>query len=286
MTRSNNKQQDKKMDLKEVRLAIIGTGRMGEAVLNGLVKSGVLGASQIILSDVQKEHLGQLASRYSVYPASDNIQAVKQSNVILLSVKPQQIDDVLIEIAPAINNQIIISIAAGVKTEHIFEKLGKKTQLVRVMPNSPALVGKGISVLSKATGCTQDSLELVSKLFSSIGEVVYLEEKFQNEATALSGSGPAYFYLFVEALIEAGVKIGLDPEISKKLVLETLAGSGAMLKKTGESPEALIGKVASPGGTTEAALKVFADENLKKTVFEAVKSAVKRAEELDKICTG
>ncbi|MDP3013023.1 MAG: pyrroline-5-carboxylate reductase, partial [Candidatus Subteraquimicrobiales bacterium] len=229
-----------------------------------------------------KDHLVQLKQKYEVKIASDNVKAVKESDVVLLAVKPQQMNDVLLEIAPSITKKVLISIAAGVDTAHIFDKLGKRVDLVRVMPNSPALVGKGISVLSPAEGCAQDSLELVSRLFSSIGEVIFLREKFQNEATALSGSGPAYFYLFVEALIEAGLKIGLSHEIAKKLVLETLAGSITMLKETDESPEILKEAVTSRGGTTEAALKVFTEAKFKETVYQAIEAAVKRAGELDK----
>ncbi len=267
--------------ISEKRVAIIGAGQMGEALLRGFLKSGILSPGQIILSDIRKDRLSELKAKYQVEVAKDNIDALEKSDVVILAVKPQQIDGVLAEISWVIKEkQILISIAAGISTKHIYDKLDKKIPLVRVMPNSPALVGAGISVISPGRYATRESIDLVSRLFSGVGETVQLDERYQNEATAISGSGPAYFYLFVEALIDAGVRSGLAPEIATKLVVETLIGAGAMLKQTGKHPALLREMVASPGGTTIAALEAFEEGGLRAATFKAIEAAIKRAQEL------
>jgi len=273
--------------ISEKRVAIIGAGQMGEALLRGFLKSGILSPGQIILSDIRIDRLSVLKAKYQVEVAKDNIDALEKSDVVILAVKPQQIDGVLAEISWVIKEkQILISTAAGISTKHIYDKLGKKIPLVRVMPNSPALVGAGISVISPGRYATRESIDLVSMLFSGVGETLQLDERYQNEATAISGSGPAYFYLFVEALIDAGVRSGLAPEIATKLVVETLIGAGAMLKQTKKHPALLREMVASPGGTTIAALEAFEEGGLRAATFKAIEAAIKRAQELGGLKAG
>ncbi len=262
-------------------VSFIGLGKMGEAILSGGLESGSLHADNVCLSDTRKDVLERLRNRYSVKISDNNIAAAKVANLIILAVKPQNIDEVLDEIASyADESKIVVSIAAGISTDRIAQKLHRGPQLIRVMPNNPALLRAGISVISASAGVPRLALDFVSKIFLGVGEVVFLDEKYQNMVTALSGSGPAYFYLVVKLLIEAGIELGLDADISEKLVKQTIFGAAKMVKEDGKSPDELIRMVASPGGTTEAALKVFERLNLKKCVVGAVREANNRAIEL------
>ncbi len=269
------------MLLSEKKLSVIGAGQMGEALVKGFTQSGVLEAKQILLSDVNIERLEFLRAKYQVEFTTDNRKAAESGNIILLAVKPQQIEQVLTEIKEFFRiEQLLISIAAGIKTEKIYNVIGKDMPVVRVMPNTPALVGKGMSVISRGKYADDLSAEVALKLFSSVGEAVELPENLQNQATAISGSGPAYFFLMVESLIEAGIKAGLDKDVAGKLVIQTMAGSAALLQETGKNAGELREMVTSPGGTTAAALQVFSKREFQYIVQEAVKAAIKRAEEL------
>lgn len=270
--------------LKEIKIAFIGAGQMGTALMKGMLQAKVIQPPQIIISDVNKDRLEELRREFQVNAAENNRDAVQGANVILLAVKPQQLGDVLNEIQDCIGeNQTIISIAAGVSTKTISRRIAKNIPIIRVMPNSPALVSKGISVISPGTSVAESSVELVEKLFASVGEIIFLEEDLQNQAMALSGCGPAYFYYFVENLIEAGKKSGLDSKIATKLVIETLVGAGAMLKETGKPPTQLREMVTSPGGTTLAAWQVFEQADFPKWFLKAVEAAIKRAQELEQM---
>lgn len=267
--------------LRQVKVAFLGSGQMAEALLRGILKSQTLKPNQVILSDIRAKRLSQLKKTYKVKIAKSNIEAVRGANFVILSVKPQQLSQVLREISSSLDEgKTVISIAAGVSISHIFKILGKQVPLIRVMPNSPALVGQGVSVISPGNKASKKTTDLAVKLFSSVGAVLLLKEKYQNAACALSGSGPAYFYLFTEALIKAGRRAGLSSKAATQLAYQTIVGSAAMLEQTKKSPAELRGMVASKGGTTEAALKIFKKQKLEKTVEEAVRAAVKRAEEL------
>lgn len=267
--------------LADKKLSVIGAGQMGEALVRGFLQSGVLGANQILLSDISVERLEILKDKYRVEFTTDNREAIKNGDIILLAVKPQQIDQVLVEARDMFRtDNLIISIAAGVKTEKIYNLIGKDAPVIRVMPNTPALVGKGMSVISRGRFADTESAEIASKLFSSVGEVVELPEDMQNQATAISGSGPAYFFLIVESLVDAGMKAGLDENTASKLVIQTMAGAASLLQETGRKPGDLREMVTSPGGTTAAALQVFAKHEFRFIVQEAVEAAIKRAGEL------
>lgn len=263
-----------------MRIAFIGAGRMGGALIRGLIKSGY-NPDQIGASDANPERLEELKEEYKIRTFSSNRQAVQESDVVVLAVKPQKIPDVLAEIKESVNpSQILISIAAGISVSTIEQALDEAVPVIRVMPNSPALVGAGMSILSPGSHANKEALEVARQIFSGVGKVVVLEEKFLNLVTALSGSGPAYFYLFVEGLAEAGQAAGLSFETSLKLATETMLGAAQMLKETGKRPSELIDMVKSPGGTTAAALEVFEKSNFKSIVHEAVKAALQRAKEL------
>ncbi|MCL6471634.1 MAG: pyrroline-5-carboxylate reductase [Firmicutes bacterium] len=269
------------MLLRGRRLSIIGAGQMGEALVRGFIQSGVLEAEQIKLSDVNVERLESLKAKYQANFTTDNHEAVKDSDIILLAVKPQQIEQVLTETKNLFSeDKLVISIAAGVTTKKINNLIGKRIAVIRVMPNTPALVGQGMSVISRGKYASDEAVKIALLLFSSIGEVIELSEELQNQATAISGSGPAYFFLMVESLIEAGVRAGLEEDVAQKLVVQTMAGSAALLQRTGKKADELREMVTSPGGTTEAALRVFSKREFRYIVQEAVNAAIKRAEEL------
>jgi len=266
----------------KTKIAFIGAGQMGGALARGMIQSKIVAPEQIVLSDINQERLSQLHKELGVGIAKDNIEAVKSATVVILAVKPQQLESVLEEIKNSLaKKQILVSIAAGVSTKAIKNKLGKDLPIVRVMPNSPALVNKSISVISPSPSTSRKATSLVAKLFSGVGKVVFIDESFQNQAMALSGCGPAYFYYFVEGLIEAGRKSGLAPEIAKELVIETLIGAGAMLAESGKPPKELREMVTSPGGTTLAALNVFEQAVFFENISKAVQAAIKRATELE-----
>lgn len=263
------------------KLSVIGAGQMGEALVRGFLQSGILRVNQILLCDINVERLEILKDKYQVEFTTDNLKAVESGDIILLAVKPQQMNQVLVEARDMFrSDNLIISIAAGVTTERIYNLIGVNAPVIRVMPNTPALVGKGMSVISRGRYADAESAEIASKLFSSVGEVVELPEDMQNQATAISGSGPAYFFLMVESLVEAGVKAGLDESIVSKLVIQTMTGAASLLQETGRRPGDLREMVTSPGGTTAAALQVFAKHEFRFIVQEAVEAAIKRAGEL------
>ncbi len=264
-----------------MKVSIIGAGQMGEALTKGLIASGAFNPSEIMVSDIRRERTSFLKKAYGVEAAENNIQAVEKGDIIIFAVKPQQLNDVLEEITSAdFKKKILVSIVAGIPTSYFCQKLGEEVELVRVMPNTPALIGRGMSVISLGKNVSSQVKDVVERVFKAVGEVIFLDEKYQNEAMALSGCGPAYFYYFVESLVEAGLKAGLPREISTKLVVETLIGAGYMLKETGKHPALLIDMVTSPGGTTIAALEAFEEEGLKRAIFKGVKKAIKRAKEM------
>jgi pyrroline-5-carboxylate reductase len=262
------------------KIAFIGAGQMGSALLRGMLQSGAILPERVWVSDKDRGKTSILKKEWGITEAADNQEAVRQADIVLLAVKPQQLDEIAGEIKDALRkDQLLISIIAGMSTKSLGEKLGQMG-IVRVMPNSPAMVGRSISVISGGRFSSPSDEKLVGELFSSVGEVVFLEEQYQNRVTALSGSGPAYFYLMVEELIKAGKDVGLTSETAAKLIVDTIVGAAAMLKETGKSPEELRHMVTSPGGTTQAALEVFEKANFSDLIRKAVQAAADRAEEL------
>lgn len=264
------------------KLAFIGAGRMAEALIKGVLSSKIFSAGEIIASDIDAFRLDHLRQKYKIEATTDNKQAAAEASTVLLAVKPQHIDGVLEEFRNLdIEKTLFISIAAGVTTKHILEVLGRAVKLVRVMPNAPALVGKGVSAIALPADLTNAERRIVVELFGAVGKVVFLDENLINQATALSGSGPAYFFYIVNALIEAGVKIGLSEKVAAKLVKATISGSAKMLEATEIDPVSLIEMVASKGGTTEAALKTFDQGGISDIIIQGVSAALERAAELD-----
>lgn len=263
------------------RLAIIGIGRMGEALLGGLLRTGALTPSQVVCTDVRVERCHEIEAAHGVTAHSDNRAAVAGADVVLLAVKPQSLATVVAgfhEVAHA--DQTIISIVAGITTEWIERHLPEGVPVVRVMPNTPALVDEGMSIVTGGRHTSGADLALAEELLSAVGEVVRLPEEQVDAATAISGSGPAYVFLLAEALMEAGVHLGLAREVSTRLVEQTLLGSATLLRDAEDHPALLREAVTSPGGVTAAALARFEEAGLRATVIRAVTAARDRAGEL------
>lgn len=265
-----------------MKIGIIGTGNMGEAILKGLLDN-VLSAQDVICVDKSDESLNRIKKAYQVETSSE-IGAIKNCDVVLLSVKPQNMDEVLPELGKNITEKtLIISIAVGITSNYIVKNLGiTKAAVVRAMPNTPALVGKGVTGLSKGEFVSDDQLAIAKNLLESIGQVVVVEEKLIDVVAATSGSGPAYYFYVTELLIEAAIANGLSREVAQVLVENTFTGSSALFESSDDDVIELRRKVTSPKGTTQAAIEFLESKDLKNIWQNALQAAVKRAEEISK----
>ncbi len=264
------------------KLGIIGCGNMAEAILKGTLDSKFLKSVEIFAYEINSERKEYISGKYDILFADDLRYFVKNCQYILIAVKPQNISDLLDKLKTCFDykRNVIISIAAGVTTNYIAHKLKSAAPVIRIMPNTPAIVKKGMAAISKGIYANHRNVEFAKKLMSSIGNFIVIDEKLQDTVTAVSGSGPAYFFLFCKYLTEASVKNGLDQTTSEMLAINTMVGAGEMMQKFEMGTDQLIKMVASPGGTTEAALKKFIGNGLKKVVLESVESAIKRSKEL------
>lgn len=262
--------------------AFIGGGNMAEAMIKGLITAGGRGAKgDIIVSDPSAERRSHLESSYGVSVTDDNLEAVREADIVVLAVKPQRMAGVLEEIAEAVGeHKTVVSIAAGITLAYLKKHL-KSKQIVRAMPNTPALVGEGMTVLSLCDCFPDRDIAPVREIFMSIGRVMVLPESKMDAVTAVSGSGPAFVALFVEAVVEAGEQSGLSAQEASELAVQTLAGTARLLD-SGMSPSELKKMVTSPGGTTAEGLKVFEARGLRGMVSEALTAAVRKSKELGK----
>ena len=257
-------------------IGFIGGGNMAEALIKGMVQAGM---KEIIVSEPRDDRRAYLEKTYSAKTTSDNKEIVKQGAIVILAVKPQNMDDVTSEIAPFITGEkLVVSIAAGITLPYLTSRLAT-SKIIRVMPNTPALVQEGISVLSMCECIHDKEMALVRGIFMSVGKVLVLPEKYMDAVTALSGSGPAFVALFTEAIIAAGIKMGLTEGNSSELVIQTVIGTARLLE-TGMPPDKLREMVTSPGGTTAAGLKVFEEKGLKEMVSSVIEAAAKKSKEL------
>jgi pyrroline-5-carboxylate reductase len=257
-------------------IGFIGGGNMAEAMIKGI---HVKHPKDIFVSEPRDERRIYLEKTYNIKAIPDNKEVVKNCNIIILAVKPQDMDDVTAEIAEMItSDKLIVSIAAGITLSYLSSRL-KTSKIVRVMPNTPALVQEGMSVLSMCECIHDKGMGLIKDIFMSIGKVMMLPEKYMDAVTALSGSGPAFFAYFVEAMIEGGIKTGLSKDNAAELAIQTLIGTAKLLE-TGIPPDKLREMVTSPGGTTAAGLKVFEERGLKEIVTAVIEAATNRSKEL------
>ncbi len=255
---------------------------MAEALIKGILASGLYHDHDILVSepvDYRREHLEKA---YNVKTFHTDIPLFENCKIIILAVKPQTMRGMLEKCRERVQTQhILISIAAGLPISFYIKTIGKsETKIIRVMPNTPALVLQGASALSRNENVTDEELRAAEKIFLAVGEVVVLDESHLDAVTGLSGSGPAYVFSFVEALVDAGVKAGLTRVISEKLALQTVSGSIQLLRETGEHPASLRGKVTSPGGTAITALHVLEKVGFHGIIMDIVESAVIRSKQL------
>jgi len=270
--------------LKINRIGIIGLGNMGSAIVNGLISSRAVKNKNVIGFDKIPARSSAVKKRYSIPVSGSILELVTHCEVIIFAVKPQDIDEVFKEISFYGRDRLYISIAAGVTTARIEKALGsalgRRPRVIRVMPNTPALVGEGISAVCKGRYAAAEDLKAAVEIFSSVGETVNISEKYFDLVTAVSGSGPAYFFYLKEALIETAVRLGMDKATAKKLVAKTALGAARLLIESRHEPGILRKRVTSKGGTTEQAIKIFDRAGIKKTVEKAVIAAAKRSREL------
>jgi pyrroline-5-carboxylate reductase len=260
-------------------LAILGAGVMGETVLSGLLRAG-WHADQIVATDRRLERQRELTERYGI-KMLENTEAVAEAETVILVVKPQDMNDLLSEIAESIKpGTLVVSLAAGVDTSFIESRLPEGVAVVRVMPNTPAQVDEGMAAISPGSHSTQDHLDRVTEILSATGRVITVPERYQDAVTAISGTGPAYLFFVVEAMIEAGVHLGLPRDTATELVVQTMLGSAKLLRETGEHPTVLRERVTSPGGTTAAAVRQLEDHKVRAAFLRAMEAARDRSREL------
>jgi len=262
-------------------IAFLGAGNMAEALMKGLLRASVAAPGEIVCTDRRQDRLAELAARYGVRTNPDNRAAVVEASVVVLSVKPQVMNRLLAEIAPALDaGKLVISIAAGVPIAAIERKVGHGVRIIRTMPNTPALVGAGATAISPGEHASDADVAAAKALFDAVGTTVIVDEGLLDAVTGLSGSGPAYVFLVVEALSDAGVKVGLDRRTSQDLAVQTVFGSAKLLLETGEHPGRLKDQVTSPGGTAIAGLHTLEAGGLRTTLMDAVEAATRRSHEL------
>lgn len=261
-------------------VGFIGGGNMAEALIKGMIQSSKFKAQKdILVSEPREERRGYLEKAYGIRTTPSNKELASSCSIIVLAVKPQNMAVVLEEIAAAVTaEKTVVSIAAGITIVYLQERI-KTKKLIRVMPNTPALIQKGMSVISLCDCLEDRDLVVVREIFMSVGKLLTLPEKYMNAVTALSGSGPAFLALFIEAMIEAGVSMGLGREQASELAIQTFIGTAGLLE-TGMLPDKLREMVTSPGGTTAEGLRAFEAKGLKNITVDAMQAALLRAEEL------
>jgi pyrroline-5-carboxylate reductase len=262
------------------RIAFLGGGNMAEAIIKGLLRES--SAVPLMIAEISSERRNYLEKTYpNIRIVENSAEAAAWGEVVILAIKPQQSTSVLTSLERTLSpDKLIVSIMAGVRTASIEEALENGTRVVRVMPNTPALVGKGATAICPGRKATTIDLDRVETIFAQTGLVVRVEEKQMDAVTGLSGSGPAYVFTFVEALSDAGVKNGLPRDIATRLAVQTVLGSAQMLTETGEHPALLRDKVTSPGGTTIAGLHALENGRFRGVIMEAVDTATQKSKEL------
>jgi len=271
--------------LRDKKICILGTGNMGEALVSGLIGSASSKPQNIICTDVREAKLKAIQEKYGVQTTAGNLDAVTKSDIVIYAVKPQIMAAVLKETAEKLDmSKLIISIAAGVPMEAIESFLNKKLRLIRVMPNIAAAVKEAATAVAAGKNASEEDIKLAMTIFNSIGKTVFIPENYLMDAiTGLSGSGPAYIFLIVEAMADAGVKVGLSRQEALFLSAQTVLGAAKMLIETREHPGQLRDRVTSPGGTAIAGLATLEKGGLRTTLINAVEVATNRSRELGEI---
>lgn len=254
---------------------------MGSAFAEGVTSAGLVAPSDLVVADIDSERLARLKADISVVVETDNASAVEGADLVLLAVKPALVQGVLDGISGSLDkDKLLISIAAGVTIKSIESAAPVGISVIRAMPNTPCRIGRGATVFSRGAATTDKHAEVAARIFNSVGVSFELPERLINAVTGLSGSGPAYVYLMIEALSDAGVRVGLPRDVSLKLAAQTVAGAAEMVLELNEHPARLKDQVTSPGGTTIAGIDALENAGFRSALMEAVKAATKRAEEL------
>jgi len=267
--------------LPNVRIAVLGAGKMGGILLQAFLKENLFAAEKIHATRTKAESALALSTQWGVDVGTDNVEAVRQADLILIGVKPFQVPDLIAEIKPALTkDKTIVSIAASVKTKAIEEASGLDIGVIRAMPNTPSALGAGIAALCRGRFVSPAQMELAQRVFETVGRTVIVEEKHMDAVTGLSGSGPAYIYIIIEALAEAGVKVGLPRDIATQLAAQTAYGSAKMVLETGYHPALLKDAVTTPAGCTIDGILELEEGGLRVTLIKAVMRATERARQL------
>jgi pyrroline-5-carboxylate reductase len=265
----------------EGTIAILGAGKIGEALVAGLVSSGWRRADQIVVTTRRRERTEELAGRYGVVGAASNLEAVEGAEIIVIAVKPQDIEVLLTEIGHRLApDQTVLSVAAAIPTALIERHLGDRVPVVRAMPNTPATVHEGVAGIAAGSHAGEKDLRKAEELLAHVGRTVRVSEAHMDAVTAVSGSGPAYFALLAESMIEAGILLGLSREISTDLVVQTMLGTAKLLRDEGMHPVELREMVTSPGGTTIAAIRELEQAGVRAAFLNAIQAAMTRSREL------
>ncbi len=265
----------------EKKIAVIGTGRIGMALLGGLISARIFKKENIIATARSETTLQKITATYGVPVTSNNREAVSQADIVLLCVKPQNVKEILLEITPSIRpDQLILSVLAGITTKAIQHMLGSPNPVIRAMPNIPVVVDAGATAIAAGQTVEPHHLEMAKQIFGAVGEVVVVRESQMDAVTGLSGSGPAYIYMVIEALIDGGVKVGLSRDVSTELAIQTVLGAALLMQKSGKHPAVLKDEVTTPGGTAIAAIHELEEHGLRNMLISAVETATRRSEEL------
>jgi pyrroline-5-carboxylate reductase len=268
-------------------IGFLGTGNMAEALIKGLINAAVVEPKQIHGSDPRRQRCDELASKFGIHTTTHNVDVVRHAEIVVLSVKPQILPQVLDEVAPHLKpHALVISIAAGTPVAAIERRLPPGMRVVRTMPNTPALVGAGATAIAGGGHATEADLEVARHIFDAVGKTVTLDEDQLDAVTGLSGSGPAYVFLIIEALSDAGVKVGLSRYNAQALAAQTILGAAKLLIDTNEHPGRLKDMVTSPGGTAIAGLHTLEAGGLRTTLINAVEAATRRSRELGELAQG
>jgi pyrroline-5-carboxylate reductase len=267
--------------LPNLRVAILGAGKMGGILLQAFLKNNLLLPDQLVATVQHPDRALALSAQFGIDVGTGNLAAARQADVILLGVKPIQVPAVLAEILPALTpSKLLLSFAASVKTRAIEDAAGCDLAVIRAMPNTPALLSAGATALCSGRFVTSEQIALAQRIFNTVGRTVVVEEKHMDAVTGLSGSGPAFLYIIIEALAEAGVNVGLPRDVATMLAAQTAYGSARMVLETGYHPALLKDAVTTPAGTTVDGILALEEGGLRATLINAVKRATERAKEL------
>lgn len=264
-----------------MRVAVLGTGKMGSILVQGFLRANLLPPTDILATVAHQDRAEKLSHELNIAVSTDNVTAARDANVVLLGVKPFQIAELVHTIQPSLTaDKLLISFAASVKTRAIEDAAGQDIAVVRAMPNTPSMLGAGITALCRGRFVTDEQLAVAQRIFATVGRTVVVDEKHMDAVTGLSGSGPAFLYIIIEALAEAGVNVGLPRDIATQLAAQTAYGSARMVLETGSHPALLKDEVTTPAGCTVDGILELEEGGLRVTLIKAVKRATMRAKEL------